>query len=140
MQAFVSRAAGLVIAGLLLGSSACAYGFGAAEARRAHGPGSAVLLHVTNNSGVPMEVYAAGSGTVYRIGTVHPGLAANFAVRPAMIGNGSVELLARSASGAMLRSGPMLVAPGDVVDFALERHVATSNATIRPRLPRTGGV
>jgi hypothetical protein len=34
--------------------------------------GGAVQLIVTNNSGGPMEVYAAGSGTLYRIGTVSP--------------------------------------------------------------------
>lgn len=138
MKASASRAAGLMMAGLLLGSSACAYGVGAAQdSGLARGARQAVLLHVTNNSGRPMEIYVSGSGTAYRIGTVHPGLAGNFVVRPAMIGNGSVELVARSLSGAVVRSGPMLVAPGDVLDFELEPHVATSNATIRARLPRS---
>ena len=137
MKVLASRGVRILMTGLLLGSSGCAYGFGGTgESDRGHRPGHAVLLHVTNNSGRPMEIYAAGSGTVYRIGTVHPGLAGNFVVRPAMIGNGSVELVARSLGGAVVRSGPMLVAPGDIVDLELEPHVATSNATVRARLPR----
>jgi hypothetical protein len=80
-----------------------------------------------------MEVYAAGSGTLYRIGTVHPGLAGRFAVRPAVIVNGPVEFVARSGNGPLLRSGRILLAPGDVVDFDLEASPITSAATVRPR-------
>jgi hypothetical protein len=134
MKSLASRGAGIVVVGLVLASSACAYGLGTAtEARPAHDPGAAVRLHVTNHSGGPMEVYAAGSGTLYRLGTVQPGLAGRFTVRPGMIVNGPVEFLARSGNGPQVRSGGILLAPGDVVDFELEAHPATSNATVRAR-------
>jgi hypothetical protein len=139
MSTLVSRGAGIFIVGLVLASSACAYGPGApAQSIRPNEPGGAVQLYVTNNSGGPMEVYAAGSGTLYRIGTVHPGLEGRFVVRPAMIGNGNVEFVARSGNGPLLRSGRILVAPGDVVDFELTPSPVTSTATIRPRLAKGG--
>jgi hypothetical protein len=136
MRTLASRGAGTLMAVLVLASSACAYGLGpAADTRRAHDPGGAVQLNVTNHSGGPMEVYAAGSGTFYRIGTVHSGLAGRFVVRSAMIANGPVEFVARSGNGPLVRSGGILLAPGDVVDFALEAHPVTSTARVRPRLP-----
>jgi hypothetical protein len=127
--------AGLYIAGLALAGSACAFGRGTADDfKRPQDPGGAVELHVTNNSGAPMEVYAAGSGTLYRIGTVHPGLPGRFVVRPTMIVNGPLEFVARSVKGPFLRSGRILVQPGDVVDFDLTPSPVTSTATVRPRL------
>lgn len=122
----------ILIAQLGLASSACAYGLGTpTEVTRAHGPEGAVQLHVTNHAGGPMEVYATGSGASYRIGTVYPGLAGRFVVRPVMMVNGPVEFLARSNNGPVVRSGPILLAPGDVVDFELAANPVTSNATVR---------
>jgi hypothetical protein len=136
MKTLVSRGAGLLVAGLVLASTACAYGLGPATgARRVHDPHGAVQLNVTNLSGGTMEVYAVGSGTVYRIGTVHPTLGGRFTVRPAVIVNGPVEFVARSASGALVRSGPILLAPGDVVEFELAANPVSSTAVVRPRLP-----
>jgi hypothetical protein len=130
---------GIFMAGLALASSACALGRGTADDfRRPQDPGGAVQLHVTNNSGGPMEVYAAGSGTLYRIGTVHPGLPERFMVRPTMIVNGPVEFVARSGNRPFLRSGRILLEPGDVVDFDLTPSPVTSTATVRPRLVGRG--
>jgi hypothetical protein len=81
-----------------------------------------------------MEVYAAGSGTTYRIGTLHPGLSGRFRVRPTMTVNGPVEFMARSGNGPLVRSGRILLAPGDLVEFELEAHAVSSTATVRPRL------
>ncbi|HEY7503273.1 MAG TPA: hypothetical protein VH700_04155 [Gemmatimonadales bacterium] len=127
--------AGTYLAGLALASSACAFGRGTADDfKRPQDPGGAVQLNVTNNFGGPVEVYAAGSGTLYRIGTVHPGLPGRFVVRPTMIVNGPVEFVARALNGPYLRSGRILVQPGDVVDFDLTASPVTSTATVRPRL------
>jgi hypothetical protein len=127
--------AGTYLAGLALASSACAFGRGTADDfKRPQDPGGAVQLNVTNNVGGPVEVYAAGSGTLYRIGTVHPGLPGRFVVRPTMIVNGPVEFVARALNGPYLRSGRILVQPGDVVDFDLTASPVTSTATVRPRL------
>ena len=139
MRTLAMRGGRLLVTGLLLASSACAYGTGPGGAAGALGPGSLVQLRVENNSGGPMEVFAAGSGMFYRIGTVHPGLAGSFTVRPGMTRNGSVEFLARSATGAVLRSGPMLLAPGTVVNFGLEPHPATTTATVQAWRPAEGG-
>jgi hypothetical protein len=139
MKTRACRGAGFLAAGLVLASAACGYGLGpATESRGALDPGGAVQLEVTNSSGGPMEVYAEGSGTIYRMGTVHPGLAGRFTVRPAMFVNGPVEFLARSGGGPVVRSGLMLLAPGDVVQLELGAHPAISTATLRPRLPGSG--
>jgi hypothetical protein len=124
----------ILIAGWLLTSSACAYGIGAAtDIRRAHHADGAVQLNVTNHYNGPVEVYAAGPGTSYRMGTVYPGFASRFVVRPGMIVRGPVEFLARSGSGGpLVRSGQFLLAPGDVVDFELATHPLNSIATVRP--------
>ena len=134
MRTLASRGAGILVACLVVTSSACSYGLGAApDMARALDREGAVRLHVSNQSGGPMELYADGSGTHYRIGTVQPGLRGEFVVRPGMIVNGAVELVARADNGMVVRSGPVLLAPGDVVDFALEAHASTSSATVRPR-------
>jgi hypothetical protein len=139
MKTLASRGVVALMAGLVVASSGCGYGLGAGTGSRGpHDAGGAVRLNVTNQSGGPMEVYVAGSGTVYRIGTVHPGLAGHFVVRPAMIGNGPVEFAARSDDGPLVRSGRILVVPGDVVDFELGARAALSSATVRPRLPGHG--
>jgi hypothetical protein len=51
-----------------------------------------------------------------------------------MIVNGPVEFVARALNGPYLRSGRILVQPGDVVDFDLTPSPVTSTATVRPRL------
>jgi hypothetical protein len=123
-----------LITGLVLTSSACAYGTGtASDTWRAEEPAGAVQLNVTNLYNGPMEIYAIGSGTSYRIGLVNPGLTGSFVVRPVMIVNGPVEFLARAGNGiALARSGPMLLAPGNVVDFKLDTTPWNSVATVRP--------
>lgn len=132
MKKRANRGAGLLVAGLLLTSSACAYGSGGtSDTRRPQDPGGAVRLSVTNHSGGPMEIFATGRGTSYRIGTVHPGLVGHFVVRPGMTVNGPVEFLARSGSGPVIRSGLLLLAPGSMVDFQLTSSPVTSVATVR---------
>jgi hypothetical protein len=135
MKTLAARGAGILIAGLALASSACAYGVGpAADVGRASDLGGAVQVHVTNRSGGPMEIFAVGSGTSYRIGTVHPGLSRWFTVRPTMTVNGPVEFVAQAQGIPTMRSGPMLVRPGDVVDFDLGVHHVNNTARVRPRL------
>jgi hypothetical protein len=141
MRKLASSGAGIFMAGLALAGSACAFGRGAAgDFRGPLDPGGAIELNVTNSSGGTMEVFAAGPGTLYRIGTVHPGLSARFVVRPAMIVNGPVEFVARAGNGPLARSGRILLEPGDVVDFDLTPSPVTSAATVRPRLPGSGPI
>jgi hypothetical protein len=126
---------GIVIAGLVVVSSACGHGFGArTEAGRPLEPSGAVHVTVTNHSGGPMEIHAVGSGTSYRVGTVQPGLSERLVIRPGMIVNGPVEFVARSGHGPAFSSGAILLAPGDEVDLALGAQPVGSTATVRPRL------
>jgi hypothetical protein len=119
-------------AAVVLAGSACALGVGGgSRPGAAFDEGAPIHLQVTNSSGGPMEVYAAGSGTSYRVGTVHPGLPGRFEVRRSLVGSGAVEFTARTADGHVLASGPMLLRPGEVVDFALTPHAATSTAQVR---------
>jgi hypothetical protein len=123
-----------MIAGVLLTATACLYGSGTIpDTRRAQDIEGAVHLNVTNRSNGPMEIYAAGRGTSYRLGTVLPGLTSHFIVRPTMIVNGPVEIAARSDNRSpWIRSGQFLLRPGNVVDFELETTSGLSVATVRP--------
>jgi hypothetical protein len=124
----------MLVAGLLLTACACAYGMGTApDPKQPLDPDGAVQLNVTNHASGPMEVYAFGSGTSYRIGTVYPGLSGHFVLRPTMIVNGPVEFLARTSSrDPVFRSGQLLLVPGNVVDFELATTPVTSVARVRP--------
>ncbi len=126
-RTLLGQAMGLVV---LLASSACAVGMGAGSAA---GTGAArpVQLQVTNTSGGPIEIYATGTGTSYRVGTVHPGLTGRFVIRPTMVSNGAVEFTAHSPVWGTVESGPMLLRPGDVADFALTPYTATSRSSVR---------
>lgn len=126
------RGSWFLMAGLLVTGVACAHHRGGAP-----GPGpvqpAAVHLNVTNNSPLPMEVYAVGSGINFRMGTVSPGLASHFVFPPSMIGNGPLEVQARpSGGGDLIRTGPLLLSPGQVVDFKIEAHQVNSTTTVRP--------
>jgi hypothetical protein len=123
-----------LIAGVLLTATACVYGSGTIpDTRRVQDIEGAVHLNVTNRSNGPMEIYAAGRGTSYRIGTVLPGLTGHFIVRPTMVANGPVEFAARSDNRSpWIRSGQFLLVPGNVVDFELATTSALSVATVRP--------
>jgi hypothetical protein len=113
---------------------ACAYGTGQApDHRRPQESGGAVQLIVTNRSGGSMEVSAAGTGTGYRMGTVLPGLTGYFVVRPGLYLNGPVEFVARSDPGTpAIRSGRLMLTPGNIVEFVLDVTAMNSIATVRP--------
>ena len=122
-----------LIAGVLLTATACGYGPRTIRDTRPQDIEGAVHLNVTNRSNAPMEIYAAGRGTTYRIGTVLPGLISHFIVRPTLVVNGPVEFEARLDNrSAWIRSGEFLLAPGNVVDFELATNLALSVATVRP--------
>jgi hypothetical protein len=123
-----------VIAGLLLLVAGCNTGRTAGVDPVADDPHAPVQIHVTNNHGYPVEIYAAGQGTSYRIGTVLPGQAGKFNLRPGMIGHGPIELIARGSPGAQpARSGGMMLNPGDIIDFDVSPQMLNSMANIRPR-------
>ena len=122
-----------VAAAIVLASTACAPGIGAGHEPNREPAASAVQLNVTNLYNGPITIYAVGGGTSYRMGTVLPGLASQFTVRPLMIGTGTVEFVAQGETGDQpVRSGPMLLTAGKTVDFRIGAHLLNSSATIRP--------
>lgn len=93
---------------------------------------SPINIEVINNHPLPVEIIITGSGIFQRLGTVHPGMTAHFEVPPALVGNGSVELQAQSSANRQpYRSGPLLLAPGAIVDFVVSQPLFNSTATIR---------
>lgn len=93
-----------------------------------------VVVYVTNNYEIPLEIYAAGSGTEYRMGLVHQGAQGRFVLRQAMLtSGGQVEFVARPTGfGPRISGGVLLLHPGDVVDFDIATNLAGSHAEIRP--------
>jgi hypothetical protein len=118
-----------LFAGVVLSSAACARS-GGEDVEPAARPSASV--EVRNDNALPVELFAAGSGTSQRLGTVHPGMRGGFAVPPSMLGGGSVEVQVRSANGQTFRSGPLLLSPGAVVDVFVATQLFNSTATVRP--------
>lgn len=100
------------------------------QVRPAHA-NSPVRIVVTNHYPGPMEVVAVGSNISHRLGIVHPGMVGEFVLPPAMVGGGMVELFAGEGESSA-RSGPLLLSPGVVVDFAIRSPLYNSTATVRP--------
>jgi hypothetical protein len=121
------RGGWLLVAGLAL-SAGCAKS-GEEGVEPVTGPSATV--EVRNDHPLPVEIFATGSGTNQRLGTVHPGMEGRFAIPPAMLGGGSVELQVRAANGQLFRSGPLLLAPGAVVDVVVATQLFNSTATVR---------
>ncbi len=92
-----------------------------------------VVLVVTDDYVMPVEVYASANNVQYRVGTVLPGIEGRFIVRKSMLGNGPVYFTAVPADGAkVLDSGPLLLRPGDVVHFIIHAHLIGSHAEVSP--------
>lgn len=118
-----------LIPGLLLAVTACGPGIGSSTTP---GPeANPVRVEVTNNYALPVEIFAVGSGITQRLGTVHPGMNGHFTVPPNMVGNGVVEFQART-DAQTYRSGPVMLAPGRIVDLGIGAQLFNSTATLRP--------
>jgi len=121
-----------VTAGLLLLAAGCGHAAPgeadpvAAEANRP------VQVHVSNNHGYPVEVFALYSQASYKMGNVLPGQVGRFTLRPGIVGHGPVEIVARGGRGEQpARSGTWMLSPGDTLDFDISTHMLNSMATIR---------
>ncbi len=120
----------LVPALTFLTVAACSHGHSGTVSPIEYPP---VRVEVTNNHGLPVEIYAVGSGITQRLGMVNPGMSEHFNLPRGMIGSGSVELQARlTYSPTMFRSGPLLISPGAIVDFIVTAQLFNSTATLRP--------
>ena len=80
-----------------------------------------------------IEVYAIGTGIDQRLGTVHPGMNSEFVIPPNLTTSGGVELQAvAGGQQPAFRSGPLLLAPGSVVDLIVTPQLFNSTVTLRP--------
>lgn len=120
----------LAVAGILLGSFACA-GRSTQKVETVLPSAQGVHLVVKNQYGFPAQIYVVGSGSTIRLGKVLPDMVGNFELPPAMVGNGSVEIRATLDFDVTARSGPLLLLPGHIVDFVIARPVYSSTATVR---------
>ena len=98
-------------------------------------PNDSVVVNVTNNYAIPMEVYAVGGGTDYRMGVVSPAIPRQFVLRRAMLASDrQVSFVAQaSGRGPRVQTEPIWLQSGDViVDFEISTVLIGSRATIRP--------
>jgi hypothetical protein len=119
-----------VVPALLVIASACAH-HPAAGVSPADSP--PVRVEVTNHYALPMEIFAAGAGSSYRLGLVNPEMVGVFVVPQTLLAKGSAEFRAMpTVRGPLFRSGELLLAPGSVVVFMITPQLFNSTATIRP--------
>ena len=126
----LTRRASALLAGALLLVGACRHGRRDGEA--AASPDASVTVEVVNYFAVPVDVDVVGSGTTHKLGIVNPGMKATFVIPKAILATSTVELEAHAAGQRYVgRSGPLILAPGDVVDFTVTSTLFNSTATIR---------
>jgi len=120
-----------LLAGLVLAGTSCAHRRGTASDAGAQPANNPVHVNVINHYTLPVDVFAVEGGVTYRMGTVHPGIASTFVLRQSMVGNGTVEFVAQPAgTESPVRSGQLLLAPGDVVDFEIATPLFNSTSTV----------
>ncbi|MGD0484264.1 MAG: hypothetical protein ABSB58_06375, partial [Gemmatimonadales bacterium] len=98
------------------------------------GANDSVVVYVTNNYEVPMEIVAFGSGTSYRMGVVNPGIESRFVLRRAMLATtGDVGFVVHASGyGPQKTIESIRIAPGDTVDVVIATFLAGSRAVVRP--------
>jgi hypothetical protein len=95
--------------------------------------GAPAYVEVDNKYALPVEIFAIGGGTTFRLGIVHPGMRGSFHIPQPVFQGGSIELTATPTSrGPTYRSTPILVSPGAVIDLNVASVLFNSTATIRP--------
>lgn len=130
------RCLSFALAALVASAAACARHRGAAgDASQMQPDAAPVGVNVINNSQSSMEIYARGSGTMYHLGSVAPGLPRRFELRAAMLAaGGHIQFVAQaSGAGPRVQTDEIVVSPGDEVDFEITTSLVGSRATVKPR-------
>ncbi|HTR20207.1 MAG TPA: hypothetical protein VMH88_05065, partial [Gemmatimonadales bacterium] len=93
-----------------------------------------VVVVVTNDWELPMEVYAIGANTSYRMGTVNPGIPSRFVLRRDVLSTDRmIQFVAHAtAYGRQAAAEPILITPGDVIDFEITSTLIGTHAAVRP--------
>lgn len=128
---------GLVLAftALFVSAAACARHRSTADASQMQPDAAPVGVNVINNSQSSMEIYARGSGTMYHLGSVAPGLPRRFELRATMLAaGGHIQFVAQATgAGPRVQTDEIVVSPGDEVDFEITTSLVGSRATVKPR-------
>lgn len=87
---------------------------------------------VTNNNWSDMTVYASRNGAVMRLGTVTSMTTERFTLpSPLVVGSGNLQLVADPlGSTNTYRTQPLLVSPGQQVEFILQNNLALSTLSV----------
>ena len=101
-------------AGLLVAGAACAHGRASATGAAAPQLPDTLVVNVTNHGTFQVELHAVSRAHDLRIGIVDPGSTGHFVLRELWLFGPPVEL---TAGG--LRSGFMMLRPGDILDWDL---------------------
>jgi hypothetical protein len=93
-----------------------------------------VVVNVTNNYALPMDVFAIASGSTFRLGTVNPGIGSRFTLHKNLFAtNHQVTFLAQATGyGPRTTTDRVYVTPGNTVDFVIATNLVGSLATVRP--------
>ncbi len=94
-----------------------------------------VLVVVTDNYALPMDVFASAAGTTYRLGTVDPGIQRHFVLRSDLLATDQQVTFSAQATGVgpRIEVDPIYVAHGDVIEFVIATNLIGSRATVRLR-------
>ncbi|HET9986625.1 MAG TPA: hypothetical protein VFQ38_23815 [Longimicrobiales bacterium] len=124
-------AAALVV-GLGLGGCAGAAGAGVAEDALAASQAGVVRVRVENHNWLDVNVYAVHNGTRYRLGTVTSMTGHTFQLPISMLAQtGEFRLLVDPiGSSEVFLTEPLLVSPGQQIDWSVENHLALSSYRI----------
>ena len=120
----------MLLPGLLLAASACGRASSGEEPGPVHDP---VRTEVMSNYAIPLEIFVSGSGINHKLGTIYPGTTRSFVVPQNLSGGQAVEFEAHPTApgGPQFRSGPVLLAPGRVIDFKITPQLFNSTVTVR---------
>jgi hypothetical protein len=111
------------------GAGACATGGGSGRyiATRAEG----ATLEVHNDHLQDVNIYAVRAGTRFRLGTVLSNTTETFTVPPAMLMPGDFRLLADPIGSARtFLTDPLLVQPGQVIEFNVQNYLNLSTYSV----------
>jgi len=99
------------------------------------GAEDSVVVYVTNNYEISLDILAVGNGTIYRMGTVSPGIPSRFVIRRDLLASDrQIEFVIRAPGiGPQVRTGRLQLRAGDtIVDVEIPPLVMGTRATVRP--------
>jgi hypothetical protein len=91
-----------------------------------------VTLVVRNDNFADVDVYAIADGLATRVGTVTGNSTARFALSPTVVAASDLRIVATPIGGnGRASSGPLLVSPGQTIQFNIAPALRQSNAIVR---------